>query len=403
MTDVLVNRDGTTENIDDDVVIITNELLQDADILKRFAQDLKRAGLVGEERAAKLIYLSVLSCLLPRPVPVKLEGVSSVGKSFIVEQCLKFFPNDAYYRITAMSEKVLIYGEEPLQHRCIVIAEAAGINGEFQEYLLRSLLSEGRLEYEFVQQTPGGPTPVRITREGPTGLLVTTTKLQLDPELETRMLSVPITDTAEQTKLVLVRLAEEDMPEVDFRPWRGLQRLIANGERSVALPFAKTLAELTPPVAVRLRRDFNAVLSLIRAHALLHQMNRDKDEKGRIIATPRDYEIVRELVADIVADGIGAAVPETIRQAVRAVSAAGENVTVACVAEALKLDKSSAHRRVQAARRRGYLQNQEERRGRPARLVLGDPLPADTSPLPTVTDLLEAMECKPNATAKCNP
>ncbi len=402
MTDVLVNRDGTTENIDDDVVIVTNELLQDADILKRFAQDLKRAGLVGEERAAKLIYLSVLSCLLPRPVPVKLEGVSSVGKSFIVEQCLKFFPNDAYYRITAMSEKVLIYGEEPLQHRCIVIAEAAGINGEFQEYLLRSLLSEGRLEYEFVQQTPGGPTPVRITREGPTGLLVTTTKLQLDPELETRMLSVPITDTAEQTKLVLVRLAEEDMPEVDFRPWRGLHRLIANGERSVALPFAKTLAELTPPVAVRLRRDFNAVLSLIRAHALLHQMNRDKDEKGRIIATPRDYEIVRELVADIVADGIGAAVPETVRQTVEVVEKVKpDEVTVAAVAEALKLDKSSAHRRVQAAISKGYLQNLEERKGRPARLVLADSLPADASPLPSVEQLLQAVTTPANAA--CNP
>ena len=34
-----------------------------------------------------------------------------------------------------------------------------------------------------------------------------------------------------------------------------------------------------PPVAVRLRRDFGAVLGLIRAHALLHQATRGRDDR----------------------------------------------------------------------------------------------------------------------------
>jgi hypothetical protein len=51
------------------------------------------------------------------------------------------------------------------------------------------------------------------------------------------------------------------------------------------------------------------VASLIRAHALLHQVTRERDAFGRIVATIEDYTAVRELVADLVAEGLEATVP----------------------------------------------------------------------------------------------
>jgi hypothetical protein len=62
-------------------------------------------------------------------------------------------------------------------------------------------------------------------------------------------------------------------------------------------------------VAVRLRRDFGTVLALVRAHALLHQANRARDAEGRIVATLTDYGVIRELVADLLAEGVEASVP----------------------------------------------------------------------------------------------
>jgi hypothetical protein len=53
----------------------------------------------------------------------------------------------------------------------------------------------------------------------------------------------------------------------------------------------------------------------------------------------------------------------------------------------LKLDKSSISRRVAAALDGGFLKNLEDRKGRPARLVLGDPLPADLELLPSADRL----------------
>ena len=76
----------------------------------------------------------------------------------------------------------------------------------------------------------------------------------------------------------------------------------------MTIPYAAQLAELIPPVAVRLRRDFGSLLALVRAHAVLHQANRDRDADGRIVATLDDYAVVRGLVADVIAEGVGATV-----------------------------------------------------------------------------------------------
>jgi hypothetical protein len=276
-------------------------------------------------------------------VSVALKGPSSGGKSYVVERVLSFFPESAYYALTAMSEKTLAYSEEPISHRFLVIYEAAGMSGEFATYLMRSLLSEGCVRYETVEKSPEGIKPRLIEREGPTGLIVATTAVKLHPENETRLLSLTVTDTQEQTPAVMAALAEEaDETEVNLEVWHALQVWLGCAEHRVWIPYAKKLAELIPPVAVRLRRDFGALLNLIRAHALLHQATRERDAEGRIVATIEDYATVRELVADLVSEGIEATVPATVRETVEAVKrlrehSNGEPVTVAEVARELSL------------------------------------------------------------------
>jgi hypothetical protein len=53
------------------------------------------------------------------------------------------------------------------------------------------------------------------------------------------------------------------------------------------------------------------------------------------------------------------------------------------------VDKSTVSRRVNVAVQKEYLDNLEPRRGKPARLVLGDPLPDDREILPS-PETLEA-------------
>jgi len=364
-------------------------LASEIDILAVLVEDLHRLGAVGEDRTAKLVYLQVVSRLFDRPVSLALKGASSGGKSYTAERVLHLVPRSAYYALTAMSERAIAYSDEPLSHRILVLFEAAGLAGDMAQYMLRSLLSEGRIRYETVEKTSEGLRARLIERPGPTGLLVTTTAIRLHPENETRLLSVPIDDTPAQTARVLAKVAEgTSEASVDIEAWHALQAWIEAGERRVVVPFARELAKAIPPAAVRLRRDFSTLLRLIEAHALLHRATRDRDAAGRIAATLDDYEAVRRLVVDLMGAAVELTVPATVRETVAAVQAivkaeGGPEATVPALAAALKLERTAAYRRARTAEASGYIVNREERKGRLGRYVPGEPLPADSELLPT--------------------
>ena len=364
-------------------------------ILDLLVADLKRLGLVGEERNAKVLFLALISRFLNRPVSVSIKGPSSCGKSFLIEQVLKFFPENAFYRLTAMSERALAYSEEPLTNRFLVICEANGIEGDLLSYFLRSLLSEGMLRYETVENTANGLKPRLIEKEGPTGLIVTTTALSLHPENETRILSLPISDTKEQTHDVLMAIARNYSVEPDLAQWHALQLWLEKSEHRVFIPYGEILAKLVPPMHVRLRRDFGHILNLIKAHAILQQANRQRTEKEEIIATIDDYQVIRSLVVDIIGEGIGMVVSESIRQTVNCVKMliqlGQSEVKEKEIAVKLNLDKSVIHRRVQKAISMGFLVNNETQKYHHARLILGEVLPENVEFLPSAESLSGCM------------
>ena len=138
----------------------------------------------------------------------------------------------------------------------------------------------------------------------------------------------------------------------------------------MTIPYAPALVAKIPPVAVRLRRDVGSLLALIRSHAVLHQATRN-------------------LVADIMAEGVGATVSETVRQTVEAVAAIAplDGIELRPLADKLQLDKSNVSRRLRHAADGGYVRNLEDKRGKPGRWIIGDPLPEAADLLPDPAQL----------------
>jgi len=370
------------------------DLAECPSIMDKFASLLSSCGLAGEENAAKILYLALVSRLFAKPVSVVVAGPSSGGKSYLVGTVLKFFPEEYYLERTAMSEKNLAYTNESLSHKVLVLYEAAGLSGSFASYLLRSLLSEGRIKYEFVDKTDEGLQSRLIEKEGPTGLIMTTTAVWLHPENETRLLTVTVNDSREQTRNVLAALAsQKNDKQIDFASWQWLQIWLAcKNHVKVNVPYASALAELTTPLAVRLRRDFEMLLNFIKAHALLHSASRSEDESGNIMATMEDYKVALSLVGGLIGQTLEASTPESIKKTVEAVTCLIEKseeypthyVTVSQVAEHLKLDRSAASRRLQTARRCGFVKLLEENmRSKKNKYVLGDQLPEDIEIFPS--------------------
>ncbi|MBN2416959.1 hypothetical protein JXO52_14020 [bacterium] len=367
-------------------------LARESNILDRFIMDLKRTGVVGEERNSRLLFLVLVSRYLERPVSVIIKGPSSTGKSYMMDQVLKFFPENVYYKVTAMSEKALLYSDISLSHRFLVIAEAVGLDNEFMAYIVRSLLSEGKLNYPTVEKTTEGLKARIIECEGPTGLIVTTTKINLHPENETRMLSIQVSDSIDQTRKICLAIAHQQNTTTDYSQWHALQRWLDQANHSVVIPYATALAKSITYCHVRQRRDFTQLLNLIIAHTILHQANREIDAEGRIISTLEDYAAVRDLIVDSMGEIIEATVSDETRETVNAVNellkTLPAGVTIKALTERLKLDRSAVYRRVNGCLDKGYLQNVRERGQRPMMLIPGDPLPEDVEILPTA----EALE-----------
>ncbi len=369
---------------------LARPLLECPDILGRMSGIFRALGLVGEERTAKLLYLVITSRLLEKPVSICVKGPSSGGKSFVVATVLKTFATSAYYARTSVSGKALVYQDEPLSHRTLVIYEAHGLSSPGATYLARTLLSEGQLSHDTVQQTPEGFNLLHLETQGPTGLILTTTAGRLDPEIETRLLSVHIRDDTAQTGAILAsqaqRAAGRARPEPDLTACLALQRHLQLAEpRAVVIPYAEELPGLTAHGSIRMRRDFLVLLSLIAAHALLHASHRDTDSQGRILARLEDYDAVYPLVADLMGQATRVSVSPQTRETVEAVARLTqrqESVTNREVAEALDLDPSTISRRVKVAIEEGFLVNQQERKNRPTRLQIAAPLPVDADVIP---------------------
>ena len=92
-----------------------------------------------------------------------------------------------------------------------------------------------------------------------------------------------------------------------------------------------------------------------------------------------------------VAVGVDATVKPEVREVVRAVSALIEKgqqeVRQSELKSALQLDKSAISRRVADALDGGFLKNLEDRKGRPARLIIGEALPDNQEVLPPFEQL----------------
>jgi hypothetical protein len=384
----------------DGVCAHTPVLAPAGDLLAAAVEIIGELGVTGETRVVKGTYLAAVSQVLAEPLSLVVKGSSAGGKSYSTRNTLRLFPAEDFYQVTAGSQRSLIFTEEEFTHKTIVMFEATALRevaekreGDMTAMIVRTLLSEGQLIYDVTERGDHGRMGTRrIVKKGPTNLIVTTTADNLHHENETRLLSLPVDESEEQTRAVMVKTAfrrsqADPAAPPDLAPWHELFHWLKHhGEHRVFIPYAGYLAESAAAAVVRMRRDFGVLLGMIEAHAVLHQVNRGRDPYGRILATEADYAAAVDILAEAFAITSGKKVKESVRRAVGAVDELGgaaADVTVAQVTKHLKLERSRASRGLKAAADLGYLTNQEAREGRAARYRLGpDPLPEDAPALP---------------------
>ncbi|MBI3726283.1 hypothetical protein HY251_20350 [bacterium] len=271
------------------------KLLRSPDLLERAAHALDARGYVGEERNKRLVYLVATSRLLEKPLSAILFAQSGAGKSELLDRLAQLMPEESVEFLSRLTPQALYYaGADHLRHKVVLVDEQAGASEA--DYSIRTLQSRGVLRLA---------VPVRGKTEsfearGPIALLSGTTRDDLNPENLSRCLELSLDDSAEQTKRIQEAQrrawAGERRKALDPVPWQDAQRLLEPCE--VVIPFASKLAY--PARTTSDRRDNMKLLSLVAAHALLYQQQRERDREGRVVAVLYDYKSVFELLRPLV-------------------------------------------------------------------------------------------------------
>jgi hypothetical protein len=143
-----------------------------------------------------LVYLAGVSRLLDRPLAVIVQSPSAAGKSMLMDSALAFLPEEARIKYSAMTGQSLYYlGETNLKHKILAIVEEAG--AEKASYALKLLQSEGELTIASTGKDPqtGRMETQEYHVEGPVMIMLTTTAIDLDEELQNRCLTLAVDDS----------------------------------------------------------------------------------------------------------------------------------------------------------------------------------------------------------------
>jgi len=363
-------------------------LLRDPGITDRFIHDMAALGVVGEESNLLVLLLTLVSRLLKRPISIVVKSASSAGKSFLVNAVLSTLPPNQYVVFTAASAKALYFRTDPLKHKVLAFMERPGAEGS--DYQVRVLQSEGQLIYSVAEKDPDTGQIVAVDKvvEGPVAYIETTTQATLHDENETRLFSISLDESTQATEAILLEQGRRAACPVDtsgdsvVRVWQTAHSLLKPGE--VTIPFAQRLAQLFPAKRVRARRDFPRFLALIEASTLLHQVQRERNTQGKLLATIADYALARRLAKPLLEAAVYGATEKTRKLVDAARNLADtENpadptsVTITASKLSKRLltsgwSKKTIQRHLKAADQAGYLDLHSAKRGQDNEYRLAD-------------------------------
>ncbi len=300
-------------------------LLKDPELFSRILKDFTTCGMVGEDTNKLLGYLAATSRLFEDPLGVVIQSSSAAGKSSLMDAVLALMPEETRIKYSAMTGQALFYmGETNLEHKILGIVEEAG--AEKASYALKILQSEKELSIASTGKDP--QTGKLITQEyrvkGPVMLLMTTTKIEVDPELMNRCLVLSVDEDREQTRAIHAAQREAETLEgyLVKKERKAIETRHQNAQRllrplKVFNPYAKRLTFLDDKT--RLRRDHKKYLILIRTIALLHQYQRPLKKDGRLGDVPylevtlSDIALANRIVHGVLGRSLDELPPQTRR------------------------------------------------------------------------------------------
>lgn len=310
--------------VDPAVQSMAEAIAKDPALMRKRIDAVNKSGVVGERNVVAMYFAALDSRLLPEDtaspnaLAIKNAGHHGSGKSFTMKKCLELYPEDGFHLITSGSAKSLYYLTKGLKHRALIVAEAFqfqannAADSEFV-YVVRSLLSEGRVSYQVPQKDEDGKfVTVEKRLDGPTSFITTTVIDKLEPQLEDRLFTIHPDESMEQTRSIMTMTAKikdgsfEGVDNTTREAWKLFHSQLKPAD--VVIPFAGQISAYLQrgerlPIATR--RAFNRVMAIIQTVVCAYQFQRFRDEKNRFIAEMSDYWMSLQIVREAFRETLG--------------------------------------------------------------------------------------------------
>jgi len=330
--------------------------------------------IVGEDENKLIIYLFGLLSSTKYAFNIVVKGSSSAGKTHLVNSVLKLFPESWIYKIGGGSAKSLIYSDGNRNARILYLQEITGVGDINTETLKLTSRDDGGFSYAVViKNKQTGEYETKEIQVGAKCFITTTTRFEIDPELETRTLYLEIDESKEQTRRILdfkgfkvanSGFASENIPFPFEEEIKNIARFLPRVD-NIHIPFASEISKTLPDDILRSRRDIDTIFNIMRASALFHWTQRPlaiSKEDGHVIEIvvhPMDYVITKILAKKAIENTLSGLHKRELEvyQACLQV----EEITTSHIANMIKVPERTVRQALKALANRGFLIEDEDK------------------------------------------
>ncbi len=269
-------------------------------LLDELDRCLVACGIVGEQHNRLLLFFVAISFKTDQPLHALIQSGSSTGKSHLLKVIERCLPPPYAFPITRLSDKAFYhFNSADVTGKCLFLNDLSGL-GKEALFGLRELQSERTLIHALPQKSNYGvlQTKTKVIRSHFSSIAATTaTQVYLDNS--NRSILLHLDDSEQQTQLIIARqnqlFSDTYTQQLADDTTHFLQNCISLLQPyKVVNPFAPALI-LPSKINYRRRTNFQ-LLSLIQVITLFHQMQREKNEAGALIATASDVKIAIDLI-----------------------------------------------------------------------------------------------------------
>jgi DNA primase len=281
----------------------SKDFLSEKDLFERLNKLVGKTGIVGEESTRLLLLIVASSYKCKNPLHALIQGSTGMGKTLLLRKVMEMIPPNKSHIWTRITDKSLYHAGRQYENTSTAIEDWDGLSEEVQ-YIFREFQSGHILRSSTTEKLPDGRMSSKeIIAYGPISSLICTTQGSIYEDNMSRCFLTAIDESKEQSERIVDYQNKKMRGEIDSKAEEKATSLIQNmievlEPLEVVNPYAGQV--YLPEEVHKIRRLNQLYLVFVQQVTWWHQLQRERDNQGRIIATLEDLQTACNLLFETI-------------------------------------------------------------------------------------------------------